>query len=481
MSKSTIEEKRDLVIRETNTAQSEFLTFLDQIDAAHATEIRFDSPMHGDIDFSVLRDRGFKHIVTIIFDEPGEVTNLRNIPEGVAYIDCQNQLLTSLDSLPTSIEEIDITNNSIKKFDARTTPKLRSLYIANNVLSQLVNLPDTLVTLECENNQLRRLDLSNTRSLVSLHCSNNPLLMLEHVPPTLTDLLMENNPLLEIDRSDPTSGRGGKQEAAADKRYDYLESIYEYFRLKNEYEVKLHKLKRTAFEKQENKRAGKRSARAVRAPCISCKRRVGTVFTMKDQMYTAVCGDKDKPCNLNIQIFNGYYLNATDLLNIYRTDIANIQEKVIVQKLKTLFNYVGERTAVDKFKAELEEYNQSNQMYQDLLKHHMEVYDNPDTAAQLARKNQEMYRVRGDIDRMISEYRKTGNRDILTSAIEMQIRDLIPILHNIRLLKYDSMTMEADPDDVVSTLIQEKIAPHKRDFTFSEKHRVIKFVYTPVN
>lgn len=223
-----IEKQRDQVISETNTAQSELLTILERLDTAHAQELRFEDAMHGDMDLAILRDRGFKHINSIVFAVPGEITHLRNIPMGIVHLECSEQLLTSLDALPASLEEIDLTGNSLTKFDARDVPKLKVLRISNNELTQLVHLPETLETLECDNNQLRRIDLSTTRALTSLHCSNNPLLILEHVPNTLNDLVMENNPFTEVDHSPVVHGSSSRDQ---DKKFNYLESIYDFFRL----------------------------------------------------------------------------------------------------------------------------------------------------------------------------------------------------------------------------------------------------------
>ena len=471
MQQSHIEEERDYAT-EDNTAQDELMTLLERIDAAHAEELRVDLPLQGDVDLSVLHDRGLKRITKIVF-APGKITSLRNVPEGITRLDCPDQLLTDVDGLPSTLVELNLSGNSIKKFTAGRLTALQHLNVANNELDQIDHLPETLTHLVCENNQLRRLDLSRTRRLVSLHCSNNPLLQLEHVPPTLTDVVMENNPFIEVDRTAPTVH--GASRGDQDRRYNYVESIQEFFRLKNEYDTKLRKMKRTAFDRAIGRRAGAKAAARVRAPCVSCKRAVGTVFARHDGRYTAVCGDKDKPCSLDIQIFNGDFFNLFELLELYKNDAADRQEKVIMQKLDTLFNYTTEQSAVAKFKEELEEYNFTTKMQQDTMRRYKELYDNEDHRAKINRAVQESYRIREGIQTLLDEYLKTGNREYLVAAVERQIKDLTPVIHSLRMLNYEMMMVDVDENDQ-STLVQSAVAPYKQDFTYGEGPRVIKYV-----
>lgn len=471
-----IEAKRDDVIANHNTAQRILLTMLDDADAdaEHMDELRFTDAMHGDLDFSVLRDRKMKNIKRIVFEEEGEVTHLRNIPDGITHIECANQLLTSIE-VPASIEELDLNGNSLAKYQTTETPKLSVLLLSDNELTVLeTKYAPNLRILECNNNRLSHLDLGPLRSLSSLHCSNNPLLKLEHVPDTLDDLIMENNPLIEVDRTSPDDDEKSPS-GHASKPLNYLESVQEFFFLKQQYDTKLRKLKRDAFKRAANKKAGHKMAQMVRAPCISCKRKVGTVFDTKDGKCVAVCGDKSKPCHLNIQIYNGDYFNLFTMLNLYQDDLQDIQGKVIQQKLDTLFNYVGERTAVQEFKQQLEEYTETTEMYKRILDKYEDTYKNKETLIKIERKQEDIYRIRRDIADMQEEYRKTHNREILTSMIKLQLDELEPAVHNLRMLKYEVMMIEIDEDIGMSILVQRPVAFHKNDFTIGDGPSVIKY------
>jgi len=467
------EEHREAVIGENNTAQLNLLSILDKLDATYTTELQIKASLHGDVDFAVLSDRGFKKVNSITFLYSGEVTSIRNIPEGVVKLECDDQLLDKVEGLPSTLEEIDLSDNSLSKFDATNLPKLRILRISDNELTDIANLPEGLEILDCENNQLRRLNLAGTPGLKTLKVSNNPLLMLEHVPPSLVDLEMENNPFVEIDRSKPND----KPSKAKDKKYDYLESIHEYFRLKNEYETKLRKMKHTAYERGATKKESRLKARSVRAPCINCKRNVGTIFSHEDQKYTAICGDKTKPCDLHIQIFSGDYYRMDELLSMYAEDIQEDKQTIIIQKMDTLFEYVQKHTSAEQFKKTLEKYNETSSMYKKLLVKYNDTYNNDHHREEIDRKTEEMYRIRDDIRKLLDEYKESENREVLIAAVEMHVKDLMPAVQNLRLSKYDTVLVETTADEPhISTLVQRKVSAYKRDFIYGEEPKVMKFV-----
>ena len=86
------DEEREQIIKENNNAQNMLVGLLNQISSTHIEELQINDVLHGDLDFSILEDRGFKHVKTIIIDKPGEVTSLLNIPLQVTSLTCKNQL-----------------------------------------------------------------------------------------------------------------------------------------------------------------------------------------------------------------------------------------------------------------------------------------------------------------------------------------------------------------------------------------------------
>jgi hypothetical protein len=473
------QEEREEILNggaDIDTAQNYFLALLEKLSKEHAKEIIMDQQsLTGSLDLSVLKDRGFTNVSALKITHPGKIVELRNIPVSVKRLICRDQLLVETD-LPSgsNLEEIDLTGNILQFFDAKHAPNVKILRLSDNRLSKIDHLPESLETLECNDNQIRRLDLSSTPQLKSLHCNNNPLLMLERVPDTLIDLKMENNPFTEI------SYKTGTGEASAagktDKKFEYLETLNEYFKLKGAYEQKLKKLRTTAYNKIEgSKKAKSLRAKSVKAPCINCQRKVGTIFKTHNRKYTAVCGDTVKPCSLNIQIFNGNYMPIDDILQVYGGHVQELKEKIIIQKMDTLFNYVSERLAVSDFKRILEEFNSASLEYKKQKDKYDDIVSNEARKRNLEKKEGEIARIQEDIDNIMEQYKKTGDRRFIQDAVKLQVDDYIPAVQNVRLLKYETMIME-DEDENVSRLVQREVAIQRMDELYGEPARVVKYV-----
>ena len=93
---NTIEQKQNEVLEQNNTAQTQLLAILDALNPETADEIRFEQPLHGALDFAVLKERHFTEVEHIVFEVSGKVTSLQNIPDKITYIECPNQLINEL-------------------------------------------------------------------------------------------------------------------------------------------------------------------------------------------------------------------------------------------------------------------------------------------------------------------------------------------------------------------------------------------------
>ena len=469
------DEEREQIIRENSNAQNMLIGLLNQITSTHIEELQINDVLHGDLDFSILEDRGFKHIKTIIINKPGEVTNLLNIPLQVTSLICKNQLLDKIDQIPPQIEILELNDNKISQFDASSFKKLKILNLSNNELTELKNLPESLETLECENNQLRILDLATTPKLKVLICSNNPILILQHVPKSLEKFEMENNPFVEIDYTEETEGSKKKSK----KKLDYLESLNDYFQLKTEYETKLRKLKKNAFEKGITIKDAKIRANSVKAPCVYCKENVGTRFFIEDNYYMARCGSASKPCDLNIKLFKGEYISLDYALETYSSEIQDDKQGIIVTKMDSIFKFIDDNSANTKFEKDLQQFNETSDLYKEVLHDYDEIFNNSEKSKQVERKMEQIFQIRENMKQLMDEFKKTGNRKLLTAAMEMYNRDLLPAFENLRLLKYGHMFVETD-ETHVSRLFQLRVPIQSYNYVYGEEPKVVSFV-SPTN
>ena len=389
-----MEEQREEIIKENNTAQDKLVSILESL-AKNSKNLEIDEALFGDLDFSVLKETGHGNIKTIILKD-GQITNIDGLPDGLLHFECCNNMLIALEEIPASIKHLKLPSNYLTALDLSKLEALETLVISHNKIGLLEKLPVKLVELVCDNNKLERLDLDGLTDLRVLNISNNHITLIENLPTSVVDFKMENTPSIEFRNSVLPELRGENKDAEEDMKNhaNYVESLNEFFKLKREYEIKRSKMMKDAFKREPSRKLGKLAALSVKPACINCKRPVGTIFSNREtSKYTAICGDKGNPCNLNIKIYTGKTVNLQYILNVYQEEIADIKDSIIRQKLDTLFSYVSEEKSVELFKKELETYNANSKIYKTLLDKYVDLYDNKHKKDMAVKKSDEIFRI----------------------------------------------------------------------------------------
>jgi len=421
-------------ILESNTAQSDLDAILEQL-PDHLESLVIHDALHGDLDFSELSDQ-----ITSIYIPEGEVTSIVNLPSTVTKLVCPNNFLFNLDAL--HLEELDVQYNYISTL---TLNNIKTLNADHNQLVKLA-LPAPIESVTCEYNKIGTLDLTHCLHLKSLHCSHNHLLALKNIPKSLTDLIM-----------DTVAHPKDKGET-----HHYIESIHDFFHMKQTYDQKWSKAKHNAYKNAPNPRVGKHRVASIMPVCIKCNKKGGTIFSTKENKYTAMCGAQP-PCTLDIQIYNGINVAMEQLIYDFKEQIDMSKERIIRQKFDTLFNYVDEGKTVAKFKTELEEYNSNNSIYKELLDKYNENRWSPYAVEAIAHKQEEVYEC-------LSQIKELTEADEFHDAIHLHITKLIPLIHGIRMLKHRITEMNED------VLFQHVIGLDQIDYIAGEPPRVIKFL-----
>ena len=118
-------EKRETIIQENNTAQTQLLGILEDL-YKNLTELWINQIFHGDLDFSVIRELGFSDIKKI-FLKKGEITSIRGLPEDIRELKCQDNYLTEFNDLPHSLVELNLSFNYIQHMDMKKVPSLKKV------------------------------------------------------------------------------------------------------------------------------------------------------------------------------------------------------------------------------------------------------------------------------------------------------------------------------------------------------------------
>jgi hypothetical protein len=432
-----VKETRENIVSNNNSAQESIISILEQL-SPDIHELIIQESLSGNVDFSVLNHMGFKNIRKIVFAKKGQVTALWNLPDKLEVLHCNDQYLMDLENLPSSLIELNCSHNHIQTLDISKLNKLIILEISDNIFSELENIPSSLIELYCDNNAIRNLNLREATSLKVLHISNNKTVIIENLPPSVVDFKSENNPYINIEYA---TGKGSKEDAEDVANIDYIEALHDYFKLKTKYETDFHLQKKTAYKSGTTKKSKRKLVSRVIPKCINCNNSGGTLFENRDQIYYAKCISKT-PCNLNIQIENGICYNTLSTLALEKNELDEIKSKMITQKLNHIFNYADEKTTMKLFKEYLEQYNYYNKEYVETLEQYNTLYNDPIREMKIKAKQQQVYDIMNSIKDLIEQYKKDGNTELLKNAIDIQVKELNPEIHNLRLLKYEVMEMD---------------------------------------
>jgi hypothetical protein len=482
-----IREQREKVLKENNTAQDILLNILEN--SPKSIEVlEITQELHGDLNFEILKDFEIGNLKNIILSK-GEITSIIGLPKGLIKLECPSNLLTTLENLPISLIILNISNNYLEKIDVSSLTVLEILNISNNKISVLENLPESLEELDLNNNQIGSLDFKNIQNLKKLNISNNPITVIENLPEGIIDFKTDNTPSIEFrnsaldsaTESESVKEKKTEKEDEEKQKNNYEEALFEFFRLKQEYNTKVMKMKRQAYKKAPTKKMGRLATIAIKPPCINCKRPVGTFFSNRnDDKYSILCGDKDKPCELNIVIYNGNNKVYYELLELFSEEMETTKESIIKQKLDTIFNYVTEEKSVEVFKKELELFNETSIIYKEYLDKYIENYHDENKKELIQKKNSIIFELNERVQTLLDEYKKTGVNEVLKQAVNTQINEIYPEIRNKRMLENELLELDVKEKEIF--LFKYPVKLSKLNYNLGENPRVIKYnIHTNTN
>ena len=91
------------------------------------------------------------------------------------------------------------------------------------------------------------------------------------------------------------------------------------------------------------------------------------------------------------------------------------------------------------------------------------------------KKRELIYRYIENVRSLLKEYENTENRELLKTAVQLQVEKIFPETENLRRLTSEHMEMTTDKEYINHYLFKNEVALIKNDFTFGEQQRVIHF------
>jgi hypothetical protein len=467
-----------------NAGQLALLDYLEQL-LPTVDEIELKIPLQGKLDFAILQECKFDNIRGIIL-EPGQVTHITNLPRTITRLHVGNNLLEDLADLPDALIEFDARSNGFRRLDLSYLSHLKSVQLSNNELQE-VRFPQSVETVNCENNHLKELDLLGLDHLQTLHCSGNPLLVIRNAA-SQTQIHMVNSPVVEIqkEKGESRSSKSSKSSSTFESRIDVdvQDAFQKYMSKKSQYETKLRAvLQRNAESmngskmKRKDRREGLRQLR-MHAPCIKCSRPVTTVFSNRDRIYRAVCGDRVHPCELNVEIHAGMYQDLVFGLEIVREMLVESTQRMIELKMDSVFSYKPEKQVLAESEKQKAEYELDKSIFEESLKEYEDLQMSEETMAKIAELQKEIFAIDAQIQQILQHDSNDSavlssalsNHDqLLRDAMQIHVNELVPKRRELQRTMYEWMEMEK---------LNDTIDTNKSQFRLIEKHsRLIKRDY----
>jgi hypothetical protein len=228
---------------------------------------------------------------------------------------------------------------------------------------------------------------------------------------------------------------------------EYIDALDKYYSLKSVY-------------KQTIKKGLKENKTGFKPKCINCERQVGTFFytsynpELDGRNLIAICGDKQTPCDLKIDINVGFCNSLQEDLKEVETLIRNIKNDIIYDKNNAMFGYILKDKALKNF----EIFKSSISEYTDRLKTNIEQYDfiinNKNIKNEILKLE---FEVNVDIEQikgLINTSNNTNNNQFVVDAVEVYQHTLKPKLDNLMNLKYKYNFLEFNETDKTYKLFQ---------------------------
>jgi len=263
---------------------------------------------------------------------------------------------------------------------------------------------------------------------------------------------------------------------------EFKDALNTYYSLKTQYEKIISKEKNKIINTPGLSWREKRGEFSkFRPKCINCKRPVGTLFKNRnakegERHLIALCGDRSKPCPLNIDLNVGYVVNIFDFIQNDEKDIDKYKKDIIKQKNDLLFGYIDSEEAVKIFDELKENVSALMSSYEYTLEIYLNIVNNKEKKEEIKKKSVEFFSEVVNFKKMISDYEKTQDLQYVTDAIELYINIILPTATQYRDLKYPYSYVEYNEDDNTYSLIQKQITTEELEWDLGEKSQGIVYM-----
>ena len=115
--------------------------------------------------------------------------------------------------------------------------------------------------------------------------------------------------------------------------------------------------------------------------------------------------------------------------------------------MNNIFSYTEDEEAKQIYEKHLEDFNLENELLDEMMDLHKELFYNKDKKKEIAEKENKIFEIRQSNNELMDEYKKTKNKEILKQIVKNNIHELEPLFKKITQLKYEIQEVNYDQDE----------------------------------
>ena len=230
---------------------------------------------------------------------------------------------------------------------------------------------------------------------------------------------------------------------------EFLNALNRYYKLKSQYETYLSSqssgsLPRpkdpTAFKEYIRQRKTRFQKR--RNKCLICSQSGGMIFSENDRVLSARCGNTERPCNLDIQLFIGQFVTQEDLMKYWLDEYDESVSAVLKLKYDYLFNYLTEQEMSEQLVSTKEELNEAKEELDNSISSFINIVDNKEKKNLIKMSRAQLAEYIVAMKEYMTQYKTTGSREALRDTVTLYKDRIIPVLKEIRIARHSTMDFD---------------------------------------
>ena len=234
----------------------------------------------------------------------------------------------------------------------------------------------------------------------------------------------------------------------------YMEAFNKYHTLKQTYETSYNKKRKDIRKSNELTLEQKIfKIKNIKIPCVQCGKSGGSKFYRKDRKLYAKC-NCEVPCTFSMEIELSQNYHIPSAIENYNSQLFDYKKNIVITKLNYLFDLEENDITSQRFNVLKEDFvtlDKQINMLKNLLKQQLELFEttNEDgTTTNSYRsdvyneKMEILHKHLNDIKKICINHEKDPEKFSLTGAVTNYLTNIVPLLNEIRIIKYNQMYMD---------------------------------------